>query len=126
MKKTRISRQEVFDKVEAEGFAALTGPEFKAYSGINWWFKREGEYLERANRLLDWAKAVQHSQTLFETRNEFIKTVNRIMSKYKKGERNRLTSAAWARSLGEYREPEVVEVETDAGYQRRGRAGATP
>ena len=99
MTKTKISRQKVLDKAMAEGLTALTGPELKAYSRTNWTFRREGQYGEEAGRLLGWAKAVQDSQTLFETKAEFVETVNRILRKYKTAERNRLVGEAWNRSL---------------------------
>ena len=95
----KVNRSEVCRKVDDSGFESLTGPELKSYSKLGVCFSKPGAYEEETSKLLSWAKRVQDTQTLFETKTEFVKTVNRILRKYKKAEIQRRAYAAADESL---------------------------
>lgn len=96
---SRVNRSEVCRKVADSGFESLTGPELTSYSKLGFWLDKPGDYEEMTSKLLSWAKRVQDTQTLFETKAEFVKTVNRMLRKYKKAEIMRRAYAAADESL---------------------------
>lgn len=108
---SRVNRSEVCRKIHDSGFDGLTGPELASYSKMGYIFSGPGQYKEMAASLLGWAKRVQDTQTLFETKTEFVKTVNRILRKYKKAEVRRQIYAAEDAALRAGDIPEVAPVD---------------
>lgn len=101
------------DKVRESGFESLNAKELKAYSHINWSFESHERYEEARKKLVHWAKENLKTQKLFDTEQEFIKVVNKIIHKYKKAERNRILFEKWD-ILMEDKEVEVAtEIKVD-------------